>query len=139
MSHVSSQYIQVTEKFTTDNNYYYTEPNILLIVKALSKRYVTSINSYDEFTFLFEQPYDFVLVDQNFYNQYNETTPIDGMDPLFVRITNDNNYVVEKNMRQYFSHLFTQNEPIVQYTMMDFQDTYLTLSHDDFDHSGDIE
>ena len=134
-----AQYIQVTEQFTTDNNNYYIEPNVLFIVKTLAKRYVTSINSYDEFTSLFEQNYDFVVVDRTFYDQHNETTPVSGMDPLFVRITNDNQYVVEKNMRQYFSNLFTFNEPIVQYNMMDFQDTYLTLGYNDFDHSNDIE
>ena len=48
-----------------------------------------------------------VVVDRTFYDQHNETTPVSGMDPLFVRITNDNQYVVEKNMRQYFSNLFT--------------------------------
>lgn len=133
-----SQYIQVTEQFTTDNNYYTNEPNILHIVQTLSKRYVTADNSYNEFPTLFQLKYDFVVVNESFYNQYNNTSPTLGSDPLFVRKTNDNKYVVEIKMRQYFSHLFTLNEPVVQYTMMDFQDTYLTLSYNDFDHSNDI-
>ena len=134
-----AQYIQVTEQFTADNNNYYDEPNVLHIVQTLNKKYVTSVNSYDEFTTLFQQKYDFVVVSDTFYNQYNNTPSVSGGDPLVIRKTNDNKYVVEKNMRQYFSNLFTFNEPISQYTMMDFQDTYLTLGYNDFDHSNDIE
>lgn len=133
-----AQYIQVTEQFTADNNNYYDEPNVLHIVQTLNKKYVTSVNSYDEFTTLFQQKYDFVVVSDTFYNQYNNTPSTSGENPLVIRKTNDNKYVVETKMRQYFSQLFTFNEPISQYTMMDFQDTYLTLSYNDFDHSNDI-
>ena len=133
-----AQYIQVTEQFTVDNNNYYDEPNILHIVQTLNKKYVTSVNSYDEFTTLFQQKYDFVVVSDTFYNQYNNTPSTSGENPLVIRKTNDNKYVVEIKMRQYFSQLFTFNEPISQYTMMDFQDTYLTLGYNDFDHSNDI-
>ena len=133
-----SQYIQVTEQFTADYNNYYNEPSVLFIVKTLNKKYVTSVNSYNEFPTLFQQEYDFVVVDENFYNQYNNTPSISGTDPLVIRKTNDNKYVVDMKMRQYFSHLFTSNEHIAQYTMMDFQDTYLTLGYNDFDHSNDI-
>ena len=133
-----SQYIQVIEKFYVKNNHFTIEPNVLNIVKDLYYRYVTSSNSYIEFTQLFNELYNFVLVDENFYNQYNGTVLIPEKTVLYVRKTNDNKYVVEEKYRQYFSHLFTMLEPLVQYTMMDFQDTYLTLTYDDFDHSNDI-
>ena len=133
-----SQYIQVVEKFYVKNNHFTIEPNVLNIVKDLYYRYVTSSNSYIEFTQLFNELYNFVLVDENFYNQYNGTVLIPEKTVLYVRKTNDNKYVVEEKYRQYFSHLFTMLEPLVQYTMMDFQDTYLTLTYDDFDHSNDI-
>ena len=133
-----SQYIQVVEKFYVKNNHFTVEPNVLNIVKDLYYRYVTSSNSYIEFTQLFNELYNFVLVDENFYNQYNGTVLIPEKTVLYVRKTNDNKYVVEEKYRQYFSHLFTMLEPLVQYTMMDFQDTYLTLTYDDFDHSNDI-
>jgi len=133
-----TQYIQVTEKFYVKNNHFTNEPNILNIVKDLYDRYVTSTNSYDEFTQLFNESYVFILVNENFYNQYNGTVLIPEKTVLYVRKTNDNKYVVEEKYRQYFSHLFTMLEPVVQCTMMDFQDTYLTLTYDDFDHSNDI-
>ena len=132
------EYIQVTESFFIKNNFKQYGPNILNIVKDLYNRYVTSKNSYDEFTQLFNESYFFILVDENFYNQYNGTVLIPEKTVLYVRKTNDNKYVVEEKYRQYFSHLFTMLEPVVQYTMMDFQDTYLTLTYDDFDHSNDI-
>jgi hypothetical protein len=123
---------------TTVYNSVYKSKIPLIIVKDLYSRYVTSKNSYDDFTLLFEELYNFILVDENFYNQYNGTVLIPEKTVLYVRKTNDNKYVVEENIRQYFSHLFTILEPVVQYTMMDFQDTYLTLTYDDFDHSNDI-
>jgi hypothetical protein len=131
-------YIQVTESFFVKNNFKNDTPNILNIVKDLYGRYVTSKNSYDDFTYLFNELYDFVLVDEDFYNQYNGNILIPEMYYMYVRKTNDNKYVVETKMLQYFSYCFTMLEPIVQYTMMDFQDTYLTLTYDDFDHSSDI-
>jgi hypothetical protein len=131
-------YIQVTESFFVKNNYKNDVPNILNIVKDLYGRYITSKNSYDDFTYLFNELYDFVLVDEDFYNQYNENILIPEMYYMYVRKTNDNKYVVETKMLQYFSNCFTMLEPIVQYTMMDFQDTYLILTYDDFDHSNDI-
>jgi hypothetical protein len=131
-------YIQVTESFFVKNNFKNDVPNILNIVKDLYGRYITSKNSYDDFTYLFNELYDFVLVDEDFYNQYNENILIPEMYYMYVRKTNDNKYVVETKMLQYFSNCFTMLEPIVQYTMMDFQDTYLTLTYDDFDHSNDI-
>ena len=132
------EYIQVTESFFVKNNFKNEAPNILNIVKDLYGRYVTSKNSYDDFTYLFNELYDFVLVDEDFYNQYNGNILIPEMYYMYVRKTNDNKYVVETKMLQYFSYCFTMLEPIVQYTMMDFQDTYLTLTYDDFDHSSDI-
>ena len=131
-------YIQVTESFFVKNNFKNDTPNILYIVKDLYGRYVTSKNSYDDFTYLFNELYDFVLVDEDFYNQYNGNILIPEMYYMYVRKTNDNKYVVETKMLQYFSNCFTMLEPIVQYTMMDFQDTYLALTYDDFDHSNDI-
>ena len=131
-------YIQVTESFFVKNNFKNDTPNILYIVKDLYGRYVTSKNSYDDFTNLFNELYDFVLVDEDFYNQYNGNILIPEMYYMYVRKTNDNKYVVETKMLQYFSNCFTMLEPIVQYTMMDFQDTYLALTYDDFDHSNDI-
>jgi hypothetical protein len=131
-------YIQVTESFFVKNNFKNDAPNILNIVKDLYGRYITSKNSYDDFTYLFNELYDFVLVDEDFYNQYNGNILIPEMYYMYVRKTNDNKYVVETKMLQYFSNCFTMLEPIVQYTMMDFQDTYLTLTYDDFDHSSDI-
>jgi hypothetical protein len=131
-------YIQVTESFFVKNNFKNDTPNILNIVKDLYGRYVTSKNSYDDFTYLFNELYDFVLVDEDFYNQYNGNILIPEMYYMYVRKTNDNKYVVETKMLQYFSNCFTMLEPIVQYTMMDFQDTYLALTYDDFDHSNDI-
>lgn len=133
-----SQYIQVTESFYITKNHFVIEPNVLNIVEDIYGRYVTSTNSYAEFTQLFDELYRFILVDENFYNQYNGMVLIPEKTILRVRKTNDNKYVVEEKIRQYFSHLFTMIEPVVQYTMMDFQDTYVTLTYDDFDHSNDI-
>ena len=132
------QYIQVTELFWTQNNYFMVEPNVLFIIKTLEGRYVTSENSYNEFQNLFEQNYDFVLVDETFYNEHNGMVLIPEMTRLWVRKANDGNYVVDKQTQTYFSNVFTMEEPIVQYTMMDFEDTYLALGYDDFDHSMDI-
>lgn len=131
-------YIQVTELFSTRNNFFTVEPNALFITKILEGKYVTSENSYNEFQNLFEQSYDFVLVDQTFYNEHNGMVLIPEMTRLWVRKTNDGNYVVDKETQTYFSNVFTMQEPVVQYTMMDFEDTYLTLGYDDFDHSMDI-
>ena len=133
-----SQYIQVTESFYARNNFYPSGPNLLYIVKILDGRYVTSENSYQEFQDLFDVKYNFVLVDQNFYNEYNGVVLFPEMTRLYVRITQDNRFVVDESMRGGFSYLFTMQEPILQYTMMEFQDTYLTLGYDDFDHSNDI-
>ena len=132
------QYIQVTELFWTRNNYFMVEPNVLFIIKTLEGRYVTSNNSYSEFQNLFDQEYDFVLVDEAFHNEYNGLILFPEMTRLWVRKTTDGRYVVDKESQIYFSHLFTMQEPTVQYTMMDFEDTYLTLGYDDFDHSNDI-
>ena len=132
------QYIQVSEEFYIKKNGFTEEPNALNIVKDLFGRFVTSPNSYEEFTSLFNEKYDFVQVDENFYNQFNGAVLIPEKTFLYVRKTNDNRYVVEKKYRQYFSHFFTMLEPIVQYNMMEFQDTYITLTYDDFDHSADI-
>ena len=55
------------------------EPNALFIVKTLEGRYVTAENSYNEFQNLFEQNYDFVLVDETFYNdEYNGLALLTG-------------------------------------------------------------
>ena len=131
-------YIQVTELFFTQHNYFMIDPNVLFIVKTLEGRYVTAENSYNDFQSLFDQSYDFVLVDQNFYNEHNGMVLIPEMTRLWVRKTNDGNYVVDKQTQTYFSNVFTMEEPTVQYTMMDFEDTYLSLGYDDFDHSMDI-
>ena len=88
------EYIQVTESFFVKNNFKHVEPNVLNIVKDLYGRYVTSKNSYDDFTSLFEEKHDFVLVDENFYNQYNGNILIPEMYHMYVRKTNDNKYVV---------------------------------------------
>lgn len=133
-----SVYIQVTELFWTQNNYFMVEPNVLFITKTLEGRYVTAENSYTEFQNLFGQNYNFVLVDVNFYNEYNGLVLFPELTRLWVRKTNDGQYVVERECQTYFSNLFTMQEPVVQYTMMDFEDTYLTLGYDDFDHSNDI-
>jgi hypothetical protein len=132
------EYNQVTESFFVKNNLKHNGPNMLNIVKDLYGRYVTSINSYNEFTSLFGEKYDFVIVNENFYNQYNGSVLIPEMTYLYVRKTKDNKYVVEKNLRNYFSHLFSMNETIVQYTMMDFQDFNINLEWSDFDHSNDV-
>jgi hypothetical protein len=114
------------------------EANVLFITKTLEGRYVTAENSYNEFQDLFEQNYDFVLVDETFYNEHNGMVLIPEMTRLWVRKTNDGRYVVDRECQTYFSYLFTMQEPVVQYTMMDFEDTYITLEYDDFDHSNDI-
>jgi hypothetical protein len=131
-------YIQVTELFFTRNNFFTVEPNSLFVTKTLEGRYVTAENSYSEFQNLFDQSYDFVLVDRTFYNEHNGMVLIPEMTRLWVRKANDGNYVVDKQTQIYFSNVFNMQEPVVQYTMMDFEDTYLTLGYDDFDHSMDI-
>jgi hypothetical protein len=100
-------YIQVTESFFVKNNFKNDTPNILNIVKDLYGRYVTSKNSYDDFTYLFNELYDFVLVDEDFYNQYNGNILIPEMYYMYVRKTNDNKYVVETKMLQYFLETLT--------------------------------
>lgn len=133
-----SRYIQVTELFCTQNNYFTEDPNVLFIVKTLEGKYVTAENSYNEFKNLFDRKYSFVLVDVNFYNEYNGIFLFPEMTKLWVRKTIDGRYVVDRESQIYFSHLFTMNEPVVQLTMMEFEDTYLTLGYDDFDHSKDV-
>ena len=49
-----AQYIEVTEQFYNEFNYYINEPNQLHIVKIPDGRYVTDINSRNEFYYLFK-------------------------------------------------------------------------------------
>ena len=77
-------------------------------------------------------------MDVDFYNQYNGMILIPEKLYLFVRQTNDNKYVVESIMSNYFGQILPVDSPITQIKLTDLQDFYVNLEWEDFDHSNDI-
>lgn len=99
---------------------------------------VTDPNSLNEFPQLFDSVFNFIVVDVDFYNQYNGIVLIPEKLYLFVRKTNDNVFVVENIMSDYFNQIIPTNPTIVQLKLTDLQDLYVNLEWEDFDHSNDI-
>lgn len=134
-----SQYINLTQTFFDNYQLYGDDFSKLYAVRALNGMLVTSPNTQNEFSQLFDIEYDFIEVNVDFYNQYNGMVLIPEKLYLFVRLTNDNRYVVEKIMTHYFGQILPENSPIVKYKLTDLQDFYVNLEWEDFDHSNDID
>ena len=133
------QYINLTQTFFENYQLYGDDYSKLYAVRALNGMLVADANTLNEFPQLFDNEYDFVEVNIDFYNQYNGMVLVPEKLYLFVRITNDNKYVVEQVMTHYFGHILPENSPTVKYKLTDLQDFYVSLEWSDFDHSNDIK
>ena len=133
-----AQYINLTQYFFDNYQFYGDELIKLHAVRALNGMLVCDPNTINEFPELFNNEYDFIEVDINFYNQYNGMVLIPEKLYLFVRLTNTNKYVVERKMIQYFGQIIPADSPTVKYKLTDLQDFYVNLEWSDFDHSNDI-
>ena len=132
------QYINLTQTFFNEYQGYRIGVTQLHAVRALNGLLVCDANTINEFPEFFDNQYDFLEVNIDFYNQYNGMVLIPEKLYLFVRTTNDNKYVVEKIMERYFPNIFPQQVPILKYKLTDLQDFYINLEWSDFDHSNDI-
>ena len=132
------QYINLTQTFFNNYQFFGDELTKLYAVRALNGMLVTDPNTLNEFPQLFDIEYDFIEVDVDFYNQYNGMILIPEKLYLFVRKTNDNKYVVESIMSNYFGQILPIDSPILQIKLTDLQDFYVNLEWEDFDHSSDI-
>ena len=133
-----AQYINLTQTFFNDYQFFGDEITKLYAVRTLNGMLVTDPNTMNEFPQLFDLTYDFIEVDVDFYNQYNGMVLIPEKLYLFVRQTNDNKYVVERIMSNYFGQILPTETPITQIKLTDLQDFYVNLEWEDFDHSNDI-
>ena len=132
------QYINLTQTFFNNYQFFGDEITKLYAVRTLNGMLVTDPNTMNEFPQLFDLTYDFIEVDVNFYNQYNGMVLIPEKLYLFVRQTNDNKYVVESIMPNYFGQILPVDSPIMQIKLTELQDFYVNLEWEDFDHSNDI-
>lgn len=132
------QYINLTQTFFNNYQFFGDELTKLYAVRALNGMLVTDSNTLNEFPQLFDIEYDFIEVDVDFYNQYNGMILIPEKLYLFVRKTNDNKYVVESIMSNYFGQIIPVDSPIIKIKLTDLQDFYVNLEWQDFDHSNDI-
>jgi len=133
-----AQYINLTQTFFNNYQFFGDELTKLYAVRALNGMLVTDPNTLNEFPQLFDIEYDFIEVDVDFYNQYNGMILIPEKLYLFVRKTNDNKYVVESIMSNYFGQIIPVDSPIIKIKLTDLQDFYVNLEWEDFDHSNDI-
>jgi len=133
-----AQYINLTQTFFNNYQFFGDEVTKLYSVRTLNGMLVADPNTLNEFPQLFDITYDFIEVDVDFYNQYNEMVLIPEKLYLFVRQTNDNKYVVESIMSNYFNQILPIDSPILQIKLTDLQDFYVNLEWEDFDHSNDI-
>lgn len=133
-----SQYVKLTQTFFDNYQFYGDDYSKLHAVRALNGMLVADANTVNEFPDLFDNEYEFIEVDIDFYNQYNGMVLIPEKLYLFVRLTNDNKYVVEKLMTHYFGQILPIDSPTIQYKLTDLQDLYVSLQWDDFDHSNDL-
>lgn len=133
-----AQYINLTQTFFNNYQFFGDELTKLYAVRALNGMLVTDPNTLNEFPQLFDIEYDFIEVDVDFYNQYNGMILIPEKLYLFVRRTNDNKYVVESIMSNYFGQIIPVDSPIIKIKLTDLQDFYVNLEWQDFDHSNDI-
>ena len=117
---------------------YGNEHSLLYIVRTLNGSLVTDPNTMNDFPELFEEYYNFIEVDTDFYNKYNGMVLIPEKFFLFIRRTKDGKYVIEEKMKNYFSTVTPQEQPILQYKLTDLEDFYIELEWEDFDHSNDI-
>jgi hypothetical protein len=132
------QYINLTQNFFDSYQFFGDEVAKLYAVRTLNGMLVTDPNTINEFPQLFDTTYDFIEVNVDFYNQYNGMILIPEKLYLFVRLTNDNKYVVESIMSNYFGQILPVDSPITQIKLTDLQDFYVNLEWEDFDHSNDI-
>ena len=132
------QYINLTQNFFNSYQFFGDEITKLYAVRTLNGMLVTDPNTMNEFPQLFDTTYDFIEVNVDFYNQYNGMILIPEKLYLFVRQTNDNKYVVESIMSNYFGQILSVDSPIIQIKLTDLQDFYVNLEWEDFDHSNDI-
>lgn len=133
-----AQYINLTQTFFDEYQFFGDDINKLFAVRALDGKLVADPNTMNDFPQLFDYLYNFIEVNVDFYNQYNGMVLIPEKLYLFVRITNDNRYVVEEIMKQYFPQIIPESSPIVQFRLTELQDFYVDLEWQDFDHSNDI-
>ena len=133
-----AQYINLTQTFFNNYQFFGDELTKLYAVRVLNGMLVTDPNTLNEFPQLFDIEYDFIEVDVDFYNQYNGMILIPEKLYLFVRKTNDNKYVVESIMSNYFGQIIPVDSPIIKIKLTDLQDFYVNLEWEDFDHSNDI-
>lgn len=133
-----AQYINLTQTFFNNYQFFGDELTKLYAVRVLNGMLVTDPNTLNEFPQLFDIEYDFIEVDVDFYNQYNGMILIPEKLYLFVRKTNDNKYVVESIMSNYFGQIIPVDSPIIKIKLTDLQDFYVNLEWQDFDHSNDI-
>lgn len=132
------QYINLTQNFFNSYQFFGDEIAKLYAVRTLNGMLVTDSNTMNEFPQLFDTTYDFIEVDVDFYNQYNGMILIPEKLYLFVRQTNDNKYVVESIMSNYFGQILPVDSPIIQIKLTDLQDFYVNLEWEDFNHSNNI-
>ena len=132
------QYINLTQTFFNNYQFFGDEITKLYAVRTLNGMLVADPNTMNEFPQLFDLTYDFIEVDVDFYNQYNGMVLIPEKLFLFVRQTNDNKYVVESIMTNYFGQILPVDSPIIQIKLTELQDFYVNLEWEDFDHSNDI-
>ena len=133
-----STYINLTQDFYDKYQMYGNEHSLLHIVRTLNGLLVADPNTINDFPELFEEYYDFIEVDTDFYNKYGGMVLIPEKFFLFVRKTKDGKNVIEEKMKDYFGTVAPQDQPILQYKLTDLDDLYIELEWEDFDHSNDI-
>ena len=131
-------YINLTQDFYEKYQMYGNEHSLLHIVRTLNGLLVADPNTMNDFPELFEEYHNFIEVDTDFLNKYNEMVLIPEKFYLFVRRTKDGKNVIEEKMLNYFGTVTPQNRPILKYKLTDLDDFYIDLNWEDFDHSNDI-
>ena len=132
------QYINLTQTFFNENQGFTIEENQLHAVRTLNGYLVCDENTINDFPELFNEQFEFIEVNNDFYNQYNGMVLIPEKLYLYVRKTNDNKLVVESIMKRYFPQIISEQSPIIKYKLSDLQDFYIQLDWKDFDHSKDL-
>ena len=84
------QYINLTQTFFNENQGFTIEENQLHAVRTLNGYLVCDENTINDFPELFNEQFEFIEVNNDFYNQYNGMVLIPEKLYLYVRKTNDN-------------------------------------------------
>ena len=84
-----STYINLTQDFYDKYQMYGNEHSHLYIVRTLDGSLVADPNTMNDFPELFEEYYNFIEVDTDFYNKYGGMVLIPEKFFLFVRKTKD--------------------------------------------------